>query len=410
MSVKIETERAHLFDVSILIAMRVHIQGNVSETDIKSAFEKAVNSHEVLQSHIVFDEDSAAYYEKNDTSDAVQNNRIYFENSDWKSIIKREEKTRFRLEEGEFLKAFCYEKQADGFGVLFLMHHMGGDGLSLVYFIESFMKALAGEEPEYRELRTIPAGKMDKTDLRNRLGPSVLLTKRYNSKWNKDEAKQGFTFEDSDQAYAAYWAERESVISEFVIKPETVKHVLERCKEWNVHFTAYVIAAFLRRLGHKCEVGIAADARLDHNRSMGNQATGITVKYSFNYDKSFKENVQKVQELMDNKLEDDQAREFILPFMAAFEPTLVDALNFEHAGTFSAKTSKSLANLLGYGKKTRELSITNLTKPDIPDTYGSLKIDCLSFVPPVVSNGRNIIGLSTLGNCTVMTLHRVIEA
>lgn len=93
--------------------------------------------------------------------------------------------------------------------------------------------------------------------------------------------------------------------------------------------------------------------------------------------------------------------------MAAFDPSLVDAINLEHAGSFTSKTSKALAKLLGYGKKTRELSITNLTKPDIPCTYGGLEIDFFSFIPPVVSNAVNVIGLSTLGDCTVMTLHRV---
>ena len=112
---------------------------------------------------------------------------------------------------------------------------------------------------------------------------------------------------------------------------------------------------------------------------------------------------------MNKKLEDDGARGFLLPFMAAFEPTLVDAINMEHAKTFNSRTSAKLAGMLGYGKKTKDLSITNLTKLDIPDQYGELKVDYYSFIPPVVSHGRNIIGLSTLGNNTVMTIHRVVD-
>lgn len=410
MIAKIETERSHLFDVSMLIAMRIHIQGEISEADIRSAFEKAVRSHEVLQCHIVIGEDGTAYYEKNVSSDMPEgyhNNTITFETDSWENIIRREEKHRFRLEEGEFLKAFCYETDAEGCSILFLMHHLGGDGLSLVYFIESFMKALSGEEPQYREFRNIPAGDMDKKALSDRIGPLALLPKFYNSKWGKDEKKQAFGFEDMDRAYEMYWQDRQSVINEYVIRPQMVSHILKRCREWNVHFTAYALAAFLRRMNRKCVTALAVDAREDQNRSMGNQATGITVKYAFNYNKSFKENVIKIQKLMDDKLEDDGAREFILPFMAAFEPTLVDAISLEHVGTFDSKTSKSLAGILGYGKNKRELSITNLTKLPIPETYGLLKLDFFSFIPPVVSNGKNIVGLSTLGDCTVMTLHRV---
>ena len=93
--------------------------------------------------------------------------------------------------------------------------------------------------------------------------------------------------------------------------------------------------------------------------------------------------------------------------MASFEPTLVDAINLEHAGSFRSKTSKSLATILGYRKKTKDMSVTNLTKLDIPEEYGEYKLDFFSFIPPVISYGKNILGISTLGDCTVLTLHRI---
>ena len=53
------------------------------------------------------------------------------------------------------------------------------------------------------------------------------------------------------------------------------------------------------------------------------------------------------------------------------------------------------------------MSVTNLTKLDIPEEYGEYKLDFFSFIPPVISYGKNIIGISTLGDCTVLTLHRI---
>ncbi|MBO4864643.1 MAG: hypothetical protein J5517_09760 [Eubacterium sp.] len=403
--IKIETERADLFDVSILIAMRIHISGNVTATEISEAFDVAVYANEILQSHVVVDPRGKAYYDVNGFS----NSSIEFEDNDWKTILRREEKKRFRIEEGEFIRAFCYESEPDGCGILFLMHHLGGDGLSLVYFIETFMKALSGEEPEDREIRTIPAGAMDEKSLKDRIGPAAMVSKSYNKKWNKEELKRSFGYFDMDEAYDAYWSERKSLVNEYVIKPEIRERILKRCKEWDIRFTAYITTCFLRRMARKMDIGFAIDAREDNNRSMGNQASGISLKYKYNYNRSFKQNAIKVQRLMDEKLEDKEAREFILPFMASIEPTLVDAINLEHAGTFSSKTSKAFAKMMGYGKKTKDLSITNLTRLDIPDTYGDLKIDFFSFIPPVVSYGRNIVGISTLGDCTVMTIHRVLQ-
>ena len=429
--VYIETERQDLFDVSIVIAMRFHISGNVTESAIRMAFENAVRSHEILSTKVVIDAEGKAYYEKPekensanklaDSDSASSSNKIFFEVNDWQRIIHREEKKRFKIEEGEFIRGFVYESGSDesgeGASILFMMHHLGGDGKSLVYFIETFMKCLAEEgTKDVLEMRTSPAGDNSDKALKDRVGPLALVPKIYNKKWLKEmdskeeagkNAKRVFTFSDLDEAYDEYWRDRESEIKEYVIAPETMTKVLEKCKEWKIGFTAYFTTAFLRRMARKLDIGYAVDAREDGNKSMGNQATGISIKYAYNYDKSFRKNAEKVQSLMSNKLEDDGARNFILPFMAAFEPTLVDAINLEHAGAFRSKTSKSLANMLGYGKKTKDLSITNLTKLDIPDTYGSLKLDYFSFIPPVVSYGRNIIGLSTLGDCTVLTIHRI---
>ena len=433
----IETERADLFDVSILIAMRIHIKGRVNESRIREAFDNAVNVHEILKSRVVIESDGRAFYDtkcqadggfeatvetvvegmqqqgaagkkaKNDHYEKENLNSIIYENTAWRDIIKQEEKKRFRIEEGEFLKAFCYESSDEGCKILFLMHHLGGDGKSLVYFMETFMRFLSGERPTASEIRTIPAGDMDDKSLRDRIGPAYLFPKVFNNRWNKDDKRRTFGFDDMNDAYEEYWKDRESVINEHVIPTETVAKILERCRQWKVGFTAYVTTAFLRRMVKKADIGYAVDARKDGNRCMGNQATGISIKYAYDYNRSFRENVIKVQKLMDKKLEDDELREFILPFMASFEPTLVDAINLEHAGPFTSKASKSLAKLMGYGKKTKDLSITNLTRLDIPDTYGELKISYFSFIPPVVSYGKNIIGLSTLGENTVMTVHRI---
>ena len=427
MKVNIETERQHLFDVSILIAMRIHIRGNALEDDVKNAFDKAVNSHEILGMKVCLEEDGTAYYSpinelNTETIHISENlNRISFENSDWKDILHREECTRFRIEDGEFLKAFVYDSDLEGFSILFLMHHLGGDGKSLVYFIETFMNNLAEidkaqedinpviyQEPAAPlEMRTIPAGDISEKALADRIGPLAIIPKTFNKNWQKDENKKCFSFSDLDEAYEKYWKDRASVVNEYVIKPEQVSKVLEKCKSWNIGFTAYITAAFTRRLGRKLDIGYAVDARIDGNRSMSNQATGISIKYAYNYEKTFRWNADKIQALLNKKLEDDEARDFLLSFMASFEPSLVDSLNMEHAGTFHSKTSKKLANLLGYGKKTKDLSITNLTRLDISNIYGNYEVDFFSFIPPVISNAKNVVGLSTLGDSTVMTIHRV---
>ena len=52
--------------------------------------------------------------------------------------------------------------------------------------------------------------------------------------------------------------------------------------------------------------------------------------------------------------------------MGKLDDTLKDSLNLVHAGYFHGKMSAKLAQPLGYGDKVRDLSITDLTRADIP--------------------------------------------
>ena len=89
-----------------------------------------------------------------------------------------------------------------------------------------------------------------------------------------------------------------------------------------------------------------------------------------------------------------------------YESTLVDAVNLEFAGHFHSRTTERLAKILGYGQNTKDTSITNLTRLDIPTDYGAYRLTDLIFVPPVVSYGKNIIGMVTIGDRLNTTYHR----
>ena len=143
------------------------------------------------------------------------------------------------------------------------------------------------------------------------------------------------------------------------------------------------------------------------NRSMGNQATGISFQYRYNKSVSFEENARKIQKLMKRKLEDKRRLYLVLLFMGKLDPTLVDALSLEHAGYFSSNLSKKVAELLGYGSKVKDISLTNLTRVDIPTVYGDHKIEELVFVPPVVSYGKNIIGIVTANDVMNIAVHKI---
>lgn len=388
----IETERVDLFDVNIVITMRVLLDREIEFDRLKEAFDKACSVHEVLGSKVVLDASGEAYYEKADG----QNNSFTKTDSDLLTIIKENQKKRFKIENGEFMRGFLSPD-----GLVFMMHHLGGDGKSLLYFIETFMNCLEGKECEFVPFKNLT--------LENLPAESKVpffykwLVKRWNKLWEKE--KKIFDFSDMDREYESFWNNHETKIEIRRYEKEELTALLRKSKEAGVSLTAYVIADMIKDSDKANDIGLAVDGRTDANRSMGNQATGISVKYKYDPGKTVEENAKAVSRLMQKKLSDDRYRFFVLKFMGLIDPTLKDSLNLEHAGCFSGKTSAKVAELLGYGNTAKDISITNLTRVDIPLEYGDVKIEEIAFIPPIVSYAKNVYGMVTANDVMIVSRH-----
>ncbi len=393
MRYRIDTERVDLFDVNIVITMRVSLDNKVSFEDAKRAFDKAVSLHEVLNSKVVIEDSGEAFYVDNDEPQ----NSIAVTDLSLEELILENERKRFKVDKGEFIRAFVSSD-----GLVFMMHHLGGDGKSLLYFIETFMKCLSGEECEYLPFRSLGLSDLPKE---SKLPFYYeLLSNSWNRKWQKE--KKVFSFADLDNAYSGFWKDRKTKVELKHYSKDELGILVKNAKNAGVSLTAYLITDLIKDTDAAMDVGLAVDGRQDGNRSMGNQATGISVKYRYDKRKSFEDNARAVFEAMRKKLDDTRSRYLVLQFMGLLDPTLKDSLNLVHAGCFESKTASKVADLLGYGDKVKDISITNLTRADIQLDYGDLHINEIAFVPPVVSYAKNVIGIVTTGD--VMTVARHI--
>ncbi|MBR5091432.1 MAG: hypothetical protein IK093_18570 [Ruminiclostridium sp.] len=385
---KIETERGDLFDVNMMISMQITVNGQASEQELAAAFKEAVGAFEILNCKVVIDGNGDAFYDSCDGSA----NSITFGKFELAELIKEQERLRFRLEDGEFLRCFVSLAEPEGMKICFLMHHLGGDGKSLCYFIEAFLKALNGEKPEYRKAVFLTRETLPQDVKMSFL--ASLIVKTYNRRWRKE--RRVFGFEDMNAAYEKFWETHRSVVRNEVTGSDALNEKLSECKANGIGFTSYTIAEMICGSHSVQDVGLAVDGRLDGNRTMSNQATGISVKYRYDAGKTLAGNAAVIDGMMKSKLRDNSSRYLVLRFMSEFDPTLVDAVNLEFAGYFHSRTTAKLARLLGYGENTKDLSITNLTRLDIPTTYGKYELTDLVFVPPVVSYGKNIVGMVTV--------------
>lgn len=397
---KIETERADLFDVNMMIAIQITVTGKATEPALLQAFRDTVEAFEILNCKVVIDGSGGAFYDNCDGSN--NRNSLTFRDFALDGLIREQECIRFRLEEGEFLRCFVSLADSDKMKICFLMHHLGGDGKSLCYFIEAFLKRLSGETTEYRKAVFLNSETLPR-DSKLPFFASALVS-HYNRKWRKE--RRVFGFEDMRAAYETFWKTHHTSVSSQVTGASTLQEKLHHCKTSQTGFTSYTIAEMIQDIPSAQDVGLAVDGRQDGNRTMSNQATGISVKYRYDKSKTLTQNASEIDRRMKKKLGNNQYRYFILRFMSAFDPTLVDAVNLEFAGYFHSKTSAELARLLGYGQNTKDLSITNLTRIDIPTEYGQFTLTDLIFVPPVVSYGKNIVGIVTIGDHLNTTYHR----
>lgn len=394
MRYKIETERENLFDVNMVIAMRVRLEGEVIFDKLEKAFYGAVAAYEILNSKVIIEDDGNAYYvDCKEPLSSFSKSELSFE-----ELINANEKVRFRIENGEYIRGFLSPD-----GLVFLMHHMGGDGKSLLYFIETFMNILAGEEVQKVAFENLPVSALPKDSELSR--PYKLFVKLWNKRWAKQ--KRVFTYADLDKAYRDFWKDHKTktVVDEY--SADTLKELLSKSKEAGCTLTSYLVALWIKDMPYKADVGFAVDGRLTENRSMGNFATGIHIDYKYNSKLSVGKNAVMINRLMKKKISDPKAKYIVINFIRSIDPSLIDTLSLEAAGVYHTRFTGMFADIMNYGPnvKKKDLSISNLMRADIRTDYGDYRIKDIAFVPPVVSYGENIIGIITVNDTMIVTRH-----
>lgn len=391
------TERLDLFEPNIYIGFLVQITGNADAGAVAAAVKAAFAANEATMSKIVLTGNGEAYYEKLPQSNCT----VSVCEDDWRDILRRNEKVPFSINTGELLRVFVITAK-NGLSLFIMAHHLAGDGKAVTYFLEDIMTALVGIRLEYKPIRFVS------TDALPDASKLPLIFKWYAHLFNRRWKRTGRTFDWNDYAavHHTYWHSRESHIVFERFSPEEISAIRAYAKRIGATVNSYITTAFMqadRKLG---TVGIAVSVRDGNDKSMSNLVTGISVEHVYVSHSAFEENVRRVHKKVQCKLENPVVKYFVLRFIPLFNPGLIDSVLMCTYGLYDNKTSHKLANVMGYtGSNTRELGITNLTKLDIPDTYGPYGLKNELFIPPVVSYARRIIGVSTMNDGMTVSYH-----
>lgn len=123
---RIETERADIFDINMTIVMSVSISGNPTREKLELAFEKAIRANQILNTRVEITEEGNAFYVEN----PKPQHAIYYSKQSVCVLIREQEKKRFEIEKGEYLRVFV-DDSAEVTKLHYFMHHLGGDGKTI---------------------------------------------------------------------------------------------------------------------------------------------------------------------------------------------------------------------------------------------------------------------------------------
>ena len=389
------TERTHLFCPSIKVAVVVNIEGAVSFAMLESAIRQAVAANEILCSTIGLDSDGTAYYRPTEKP-------LYtLSRSDemWETLVATAHRKPCNLEEGPLLDCFVVQTEPD-LQLLLVAHHLVGDGLSMALFVQDIMKALAGSPLVFKPLSLLSSDSVG--DSRN-LNPVMrFLLDRQNRSWRK--TGKAFSYADYQRMVHSYWTDRGIHIASQNMHGETLEKLLHFAKAHKLTLNSIISTAMFKVKGEKAKLGIAASVRPEGYQGMGNYASGISVQYSYKSSKDFTENAQTIQRLIQKKTHSDDAKYFLLRFLQALDPTLIDAAYFAAYDGYDNPIAKRMQSMFGYHGKPTQIGLSNLMVLPIGAQYGPYRLSRFCFIPPLVPNNDTIVGVATLGMSMELSL------
>lgn len=407
----IRTEHPNLFEPNVYISMVVELDelNPVSpQTEkktvqdswrqrISDAVQTAYTKHEATMSRIVLEPDGTAYYKLQEKSGCK-----VFEDSrdDWRDILRENEKHPFELWNGELIRTYINTAAERSF--LFIMaHHLVGDGKAVLIFIRDVLRILDGEKIAFQPMELV-----DDNKLRGSMHfPTLLqwMIDRINRKWERMGCV--FTWEDYQRIHKEYWSTHTSEVGIKEYGKEELAQMKSQCPK-NITLNSFLITQLAKEHPEWKSFGIPVSIR-EENASMCNQTSGIAIKYQYQKKRSFEENLKLVHKKIQNMIQNATKKYFILVYMAAFAPTLIDAVLMESQNCYHNPIAAKLAKSMGYlGRGYTDCGVTNLGRINIPSEYSGFKVKNILFLPSKVSYANEIIGIGTFDGRLSM-IHRL---
>lgn len=396
----LDTERTHLMNPSMNIIIKADIKGEFHEEQFRRAVIELTNTYPILRATVQMDEKGRAFFLPA-SAEEIQV-EIKREVEPIEPFILTENKKIFHLERESMLRIYVMPI-ANAFSIIFISHHVLGDGKSILLLLEALCKAYVGIDIPYVGIHLLGNHK----NFPENSEPSKIIQSYLaylNKEWRKDGRQ--FSFQDYEELFQKYHQDVESKVCIRMLNSVETRHVHHRCKSLGVSMNSAVVTAFLmaekeldtRHKDRVDKIGIAVDIRndldFDASHLIGNYASACSFKCGNIERETFDSLVKKVHKKIKRKIDNPRARWICLQAYDYLEETLLDAVHFSQYTEHMNKVVEKCAKMFGYGAVPMDLGVTNLGKVEMEE-LPSIELESLVLIPPPAPCNDITVGVIT---------------
>lgn len=391
-----------------IVTVVTRLKGEVTEDLLKAAVSKVQSRHPNLRVRIIEDEAGEAWFNSEGAGE-IQVEIVNRESDDqWISVVQESSQIPFEFDTRPAIRFILVQSQTVS-ELIILCHHIICDGMSLAYLARDLMVHLG--DPA-REVEVLPnPNPIDRENLPEDVSLSRVVkffTNRINKKWAQEQVR--FNQGDYRALTEAYWKNYTHQVQSVELSEAQTSALVDRCRKEGMTVnsaltTAFVAAQSIVQGEKPFHSGMIVAASLRDRLKkpvgevMGYYAGGVTLKFKYDKEIRFWENVRKLHGKLVPLFSNKNLFKDMLPWLN-LNPAILEAIHYKRIGDLVPPSSAKYQKLSDFSQRDDVVlsilkrdkmdtldsiymgtAITNLTRLDFPITYGALELDRLIMKP-----------------------------
>ncbi len=372
------------------IGIKFNVNLKYNKEKVHKVVDKLTDIHIFLRSNLELDDNQIFYEERKKSAiifEEKKQDSMYID--DYTEIMT----SYWNVFKQGLLKIFIYPHE-NNFTVLFVAHHLLGDGRSIMQLVEEFV--MLYDCKNFDDERFCDNGRLiqrkdDFPKNSDLFGFSKFYINYLNKKWEKESKR---FYEEEYRQFFYKFVDKNPINFEFTkLHPNRLTQIKKKCRENCVSVNSAIVSATSQKININ-KIGIAADIRdkikCYQKGTIGNFATGLSISCKGN-NKDIYKRAKKIDNRVKKKLKNNRKLMLILSCYLNMSETLIDAMVAASFGAFDSKAAKLAGAMLSYDKR-NGIGITNLGKYDIANVADVV------FIPPVSPANIETLGVLTVNN------------